>query len=55
MKNDIVIEHFFNTVSDDAIIKIAEMDWNMLIVLCMGLTLDIQLYSESLRKRNLVS
>jgi hypothetical protein len=53
--NDTVIEHFFNTVPDDAIIKIAEKDWSMLIVLCMGLTLDIQLYSESLYKKGLVS
>jgi hypothetical protein len=53
--NDVVIEHFFNTVSDDAIIKIAEKDWSMLVVLCMGLTLDVQLYSESLHKTSLVS
>lgn len=53
--NDTVIDNFFNTVPDSTIIKIAENDWSMLEFLCMGLTLDVQLYSESLEKKSLAS
>ena len=55
MDTNTVIENFFNTIPDANLIQIAENDWDMLLILCMSLTLDIQLYSESLKKRNLVS
>ena len=58
MKIDGGAIEFFNSIPDDILAKIAQYDWDALERLCIALTIDVQLYLESIdkeKKRDLVS
>jgi len=58
MKIDGGAIEFFNSIPDDVLAKIAQYDWDALERLCIALTIDVQLYLESIdkeKKRDLVS
>ena len=58
MKIDGSAIDFFNSIPDDILAKIAQYDWEALERLCVALTIDVQLYLESIdkeRKRDLAS
>jgi len=57
MKIDGGAIEFFNSIPDDVLAKIAEYDWDALERLCIALTLDVQLLTESLdrEKKSLAS
>jgi hypothetical protein len=58
MKIDGSAIEFFNSIPDDILAKIAQYDWEALERLCVALTIDVQLYLESIdkeRKRDLAS
>ena len=58
MKIDGSAIEFFNSIPDNVLAKIAQYDWEALERLCVTLTIDVQLYLESIdkeRKRDLAS
>ena len=58
MKIDGSAIEFFNSIPDDILAKIAQYDWEALERLCVALTIDVQLYLESIdkeRRRDLAS
>jgi hypothetical protein len=53
MKNDIYenIFDFVNNVPDEVLIQMTIKDWRYIESLCLALTLDIQVYTESKQKQ----